>query len=77
MLEQFRSLTLEATVLESNNHSLESEAKSTKSCLRETQEKVQILEGKLLEKDSLIHGYETQVYSYIYIFAILHISLHI
>uniref|UniRef100_A0A1B6D0U7 Centrosomal protein of 135 kDa n=3 Tax=Clastoptera arizonana TaxID=38151 RepID=A0A1B6D0U7_9HEMI len=61
MLEQFRSLTLEATVLESNNHSLESEAKSTKSCLRDTQEKMHVLEGKLLEKESLIQGYETQI----------------
>ncbi|KAG8285950.1 hypothetical protein J6590_070797 [Homalodisca vitripennis] len=47
--------------LENKHHSLESEAKSTKSCLREAQIRIQDLESCLEEKNALVHGYESQI----------------
>lgn len=61
LLEQFKSLNCEASHLESNNHSLESEAKSTKSLLREKEHRMSDLERKLIDKESLISNYESQV----------------
>lgn len=61
ILEQFKTLNCEATQLESNNHSLESEAKSTKTLLRDKEHRVSDLERKLADKEGLISSYETQV----------------
>ncbi|XP_075234874.1 uncharacterized protein LOC142332354 isoform X2 [Lycorma delicatula] len=61
MLEQYRNLSEEATVLESSNHTLESEAKSTKTSLRVAEEKINDLERNLLDKDALLKGYEEQM----------------
>lgn len=61
ILEHFKSLNCEASQLESNNHSLESEAKSTKTLLREKEHRLSDLEHKLIDKESLISSYETQV----------------
>lgn len=61
ILEQFKTLNCEASQLESNNHSLESEAKSTKTLLREKEHRVSDLECKLIDKEGLITNYEAQV----------------
>lgn len=61
ILEQFKTLNCEATQLESNNHSLESEAKSSKTLLREKEHRISDLERKLADKKGLISSYETQV----------------
>nr|CAD7432575.1 unnamed protein product [Timema monikensis] len=61
MLEHFRSLSVEATVLESNNHSLESEAEETRTALRVAQEHVADLEQQVYSKDALVRSYENQV----------------
>nr|CAD7605616.1 unnamed protein product [Timema genevievae] len=61
MLEHFRSLSVEATVLESNNHSLESEAEETRTALRVAQEHVADLEQQVYSKDALVRSYENQI----------------
>lgn len=61
MLNHFRSLSLEATVLENNNHSLESEAAEARGALKSARDRLLDLERQLADKDSLIRGYETQV----------------
>ena len=61
MLDHFRILTIEATQLESNNQSLESEARSTRAALRNAESKVADLQHVIQNKDALIHGYEEQV----------------
>jgi len=61
ILEQFKTLNCEATQLESNNHSLESEAKSTKTLLRKNEHRISDLEHKLIDKEGLISSYESQV----------------
>lgn len=61
MLDHFRTLTVEATQLESNNQTLESEAQSTKSLLRNAETKIIDLEHIVQNKDALIAGYEQQV----------------
>lgn len=61
ILEQFKTLNCEATQLESNNYSLESEAKSTKTLLREKEHRMSDLERKLVDKEDLISSYESQV----------------
>ena len=61
MLNHFRSLSLEATVLENNNHSLESEAAEARGALQTAKDQLLDLERQLADKDSLIRGYETQV----------------
>lgn len=66
ILEQFKMLNCEATQLESNNHSLESEAKSTKTLLREKEHRMSDLERKLIDKEGLISSYESQVKFKIY-----------
>lgn len=62
MLNHFRSLSLEATVLESNNHSLESEAAEAKGALQTARHQIADLERQLTDRDCLIKGYETQVF---------------
>ncbi|XP_001945549.2 centrosomal protein of 135 kDa [Acyrthosiphon pisum] len=61
ILEQFKTLNCEATQLESNNYSLESEAKSTKTLLREKEHRMSDLERKLVDKEDLISSYESQI----------------
>lgn len=62
MLNHFRSLSLEATVLENNNHSLESEAAEAKGALQSTRDRMLDLERQSADKDGLIRGYEAQVH---------------
>ncbi|KAL6426094.1 hypothetical protein ACFW04_008989 [Cataglyphis niger] len=61
MLNHFRSLSLEATVLENSNHSLESEAAEAKGALENAKHQIADLERLLADRDSLIKGYETQI----------------
>ncbi|XP_026666528.1 centrosomal protein of 135 kDa-like isoform X2 [Ceratina calcarata] len=61
MLNHFRSLSLEATVLENNNHSLESEAAEARGALQSARDRLLDLERQLVDKDCLIRGYETQI----------------
>nr|XP_012140543.1 PREDICTED: centrosomal protein of 135 kDa-like isoform X2 [Megachile rotundata] len=61
MLNHFRSLSLEATVLENNNHSLESEAAEARGALQSARDRLLDLERQLADKDTLIRGYETQI----------------
>lgn len=62
MLNHFRSLSLEATVLENSNHSLESEAAEAKGALQNARHQIADLERLLTDRDCLIKGYETQVF---------------
>ncbi|XP_066998908.2 centrosomal protein of 135 kDa [Anabrus simplex] len=61
MLEHFRGLSMEASLLESNNHSLENEAYEKKNQLRQAQDRIIDLEQQLEMRDSLVHSYETQI----------------
>ncbi|XP_057321420.1 centrosomal protein of 135 kDa isoform X2 [Microplitis mediator] len=61
MLNHFRSLSLEATVLENNNHSLESEAAEARGALQSARDRLIDLERQLADKDCLIRGYEAQI----------------
>ncbi|XP_076297587.1 uncharacterized protein LOC143217320 isoform X2 [Lasioglossum baleicum] len=61
MLNHFRSLSLEASVLENNNHSLESEAAEARGALQTARDRMMDLERQLADKESLISGYETQI----------------
>ncbi|XP_050457150.1 centrosomal protein of 135 kDa isoform X1 [Cataglyphis hispanica] len=61
MLNHFRSLSLEATVLENSNHSLESEAAEAKGALENARHQIADLERLLSDRDCLIKGYETQI----------------
>ncbi|XP_036150015.1 centrosomal protein of 135 kDa isoform X2 [Monomorium pharaonis] len=61
MLNHFRSLSLEATVLENNNHSLESEAAEARGALQTANHQILDLERQLADRDCLIKGYETQI----------------
>ncbi|XP_076748654.1 uncharacterized protein LOC143422118 isoform X1 [Xylocopa sonorina] len=61
MLNHFKSLSLEATVLENNNHSLESEAAEARGALQSARDRLLDLERQLADKDCLIRGYETQI----------------
>lgn len=61
MLDHFRTLTVETTQLESNNQTLESEARSTRNLLRNAESKIIDLEHIIQNKDALIAGYEEQV----------------
>ncbi|KYQ59569.1 hypothetical protein ALC60_01410 [Trachymyrmex zeteki] len=63
MLNHFRSLSLEATVLENNNHSLESEAAEARGALQTARHQILDLERQLADRDCLIKGYETQISS--------------
>lgn len=61
MLDHFRSLSLEATALETNNHTLESEMESTKTQLMNANHKLMDLESQVCAKDSLVTSYEKQI----------------
>ncbi|XP_025602495.2 testis-specific gene 10 protein isoform X2 [Athalia rosae] len=61
MLNHFRSLSLEATVLETNNQSLESEAAEARGALQTAQDRLLDLERQIADRDCLIGGYETQI----------------
>ncbi|CAK9825011.1 Centrosomal protein of 135 kDa [Anthophora retusa] len=61
MLNHFRSLSLEATVLENNNHSLESEAAEARGALQTATDRMLDLERQLADRESLIRSYETQI----------------
>ncbi|XP_023289896.1 centrosomal protein of 135 kDa [Orussus abietinus] len=61
MLNHFRSLSLEATVLENNNHSLESEAAEARGALQSARDRIMDMERQLADRDCLIRGYETQI----------------
>lgn len=61
MLDHFRSLSIEATALESNNHTLESTVENTKSQLIAANNKIMDLEHQIASKDSLLYNYEKQV----------------
>lgn len=62
MLNHYRSLSLEATVLENNNHSLESEASEAKCALQEARDRLLDYERQCADKDCLIRGYESQIH---------------
>ncbi|XP_058806047.1 GRIP and coiled-coil domain-containing protein 2-like [Phymastichus coffea] len=61
MLEHFRSLSLEATMLENNNHSLETEAAEARASLSSARDLIADLERQLADKDCLVRGYEAQI----------------
>ncbi|XP_071453022.1 centrosomal protein of 135 kDa-like isoform X1 [Hetaerina americana] len=61
LLDQFRCLSAEASVLESTNHSLESETTDARMQLRMTNERIVDLERQLDDSHSLIRGYEQQI----------------
>ncbi|XP_074095969.1 centrosomal protein of 135 kDa isoform X2 [Cotesia typhae] len=61
MLNHYRSLSLEATVLENNNHSLESEAAEARGALQSVRDRLVDMERQLADKDCLIRGYEVQI----------------
>ncbi|XP_033216030.1 centrosomal protein of 135 kDa isoform X2 [Belonocnema kinseyi] len=61
MLNHFRSLSLEATVLENSNHSLETEAAEARGALQSARDRLMDLEHQVADKDCLIRGYETQI----------------
>ncbi|KRT79397.1 hypothetical protein AMK59_8205, partial [Oryctes borbonicus] len=61
MLDHFRSLSQEATVLENSNHSLETEAAETKVQLSLALDHVNDLERKIESQETMIRGYETQI----------------
>lgn len=61
MLEQFRSLSHEATVLETNNNCLETQLIETKSELSKALCGIEDLKNKLEIKETMIQDYECQV----------------
>lgn len=63
MLDQFRSLSQEATALENNNHTLEHEATQSRMQLSLALDHATDLERKLESQETLIRSYERQVIS--------------
>ncbi|XP_063915834.1 centrosomal protein of 135 kDa isoform X2 [Zophobas morio] len=61
LLDQFRSLSHEANILETNNHTLETEATQSRVQLSVALDHAADLERKLENKDSIIHSYEKQI----------------
>jgi predicted nuclease with TOPRIM domain len=61
LLEHFRSLSQEATELETHNHTLKSETTEVKRTLQVTEGHVSHLEDQLATSKSLIFSYESQV----------------
>ncbi|KAF2883200.1 hypothetical protein ILUMI_22975 [Ignelater luminosus] len=61
LLDQFRSLSQEATMLENNNHTLETEAAQSKVQLSVTLDHVADLETKLNTQDNIMSDYEKQI----------------
>jgi chromosome segregation ATPase len=60
-LDQFRSLSHEANILETNNHTLENEATQSRVQLSVALDHASDLERKLDNKDSIIRSYEKQI----------------
>lgn len=63
MLEHFASLSVEANILENNNHSLENETASKSMQLQTALDKVQDFESKIFEKDSIIESQSATIAS--------------
>lgn len=61
MLDQFRSLSQEATALESSNHTLENEATQSRVQLSVALDHANELERRLEGQETLIKSYERQV----------------
>ncbi|XP_023719195.1 centrosomal protein of 135 kDa isoform X2 [Cryptotermes secundus] len=61
MLDHFRSLSVEASALESNNHSLETEVQDTRMQLRIAKDRITDLEHLLETKDTLVNSCERQI----------------
>jgi hypothetical protein len=61
MLDHFRSLSMEASVLESSNHSLETEVQDARIQLRVANDRITDLEHLLETKDTLVNSCERQV----------------
>ena len=61
MLDHFRSLSVEASALENNNHSLETEIQDARAQLRASNDRITDLEQLLESKDTLVNNYERQV----------------
>lgn len=61
LLDQFRSLSHEATTLENNNHTLETEASQSKVQLSVALEHAMDLEQKLQSQDAMVKNYEKQI----------------
>ena len=61
MLDHFRSLSVEASALENNNHSLETEIQDARAQLRVANDRITDLEQLLESKDTLVNNYERQV----------------
>ncbi|XP_034949159.1 centrosomal protein of 135 kDa isoform X2 [Chelonus insularis] len=61
MLHHFKNLSLETTALESDKHSLKSEAAEAKEALRAANDRLDDLERELANKNCLIAGYENQI----------------
>ncbi|XP_044253848.1 centrosomal protein of 135 kDa isoform X2 [Tribolium madens] len=61
LLDQFRSLSHEANILETNNHTLETEATQSRVQLSVALDHAADLERKLDNKDSIIQSYEKQI----------------
>lgn len=61
LLDQFRSLSQEANILENNNHTLENEATQSRVQLSVALDHTSDLERKLENKDSIIRSYEKQI----------------
>lgn len=61
MLEQFASLSVEANILENNNHSLESESASKTLQLQTYVNKIQTLEEKIIDKDNIIDSQAARI----------------
>jgi chromosome segregation ATPase len=61
MLDHFRSLSMEASALESNNHSLETEVQDARIQLRVANDRITDLEHLLETKDTLVNSCERQV----------------
>ena len=65
MLNHFRNLSMEASALENNNHSLETEAAEARTALQSARDLIADLRQQLSDKECLIMGYESQVCLYI------------
>jgi centrosomal protein CEP135 len=61
MLDHFRSLSVEASALENNNHSLETEVQDARMQLSIAKDRITDLEHLLETKDTLVNSCERQV----------------
>lgn len=61
ILDQFKCLSQEANILESNNHTLESEATQSRVQLSVALDHASDLESKLENQEMMIRSYERQV----------------